>query len=255
MIYSSSDESAGQLVSLPIRRYLQEIFALRLPAINFLFVVMPSEVEPTITFLMQQNLDSRSFERQIKSLIKAPGDNIASIDSQIRDLARLRDRERSIIAMLCSTIVPIKKLSVELLVEIFTLATSESNSAASIVSHTSLRILAKNSDHYPTLVDKFLHPRQQDEAHGRVSSSPEIGWIAPLIATLLTGANRGSELTLNISSFAGLPTDTPCAFEKLTKVHIWSQCGPDESAISMFLSAANLQKAVFHTYNLALPWT
>ncbi|KAJ7119868.1 hypothetical protein C8R44DRAFT_789015 [Mycena epipterygia] len=60
-----------------------------------------------------------SFERQAKSLIQASEANIAHIDSQIRDLLRLREQERGLITALKLVIAPIRKLPAELLVEIF----------------------------------------------------------------------------------------------------------------------------------------
>ncbi|KAJ7465056.1 hypothetical protein FB451DRAFT_428596 [Mycena latifolia] len=60
-----------------------------------------------------------SFEQQVKRLIEAAEANVAHIDSQIRDLMRLRDQERGVIAALKLVIAPIRKLPAELLVEIF----------------------------------------------------------------------------------------------------------------------------------------
>ncbi|KAJ7082969.1 hypothetical protein C8R44DRAFT_58137 [Mycena epipterygia] len=60
-----------------------------------------------------------SFEQQAKSLIAAAEENIARIDSQIKDLMCLRDRERGLITALRLVIAPIRKLPSELLVQIF----------------------------------------------------------------------------------------------------------------------------------------
>ncbi|KAJ7082970.1 hypothetical protein C8R44DRAFT_992086 [Mycena epipterygia] len=59
------------------------------------------------------------YEQQAKSLIAAAEENIARIDSQIRDLMALRDRERGLITTLRLVIAPIRKLPSELLVQIF----------------------------------------------------------------------------------------------------------------------------------------
>ncbi|KAJ6584419.1 hypothetical protein B0H19DRAFT_386422 [Mycena capillaripes] len=61
-----------------------------------------------------------SFERQAKALITASEENVARIDSQIRDLMRLREQERGFITALKQAIAPIRKLPTELLLEIFT---------------------------------------------------------------------------------------------------------------------------------------
>ncbi|KAJ6496639.1 hypothetical protein C8R47DRAFT_1114911 [Mycena vitilis] len=60
-----------------------------------------------------------SFEQHAKSMIHASEANISRIDSQIRDLMRLRDRERGLIASLKLAIAPVRKLPAEILVEIF----------------------------------------------------------------------------------------------------------------------------------------
>ncbi|KAJ7685146.1 hypothetical protein DFH06DRAFT_1157592 [Mycena polygramma] len=60
-----------------------------------------------------------SFEQHAKSMIHASEANISRIDSQIRDLMRLRHRERGLIASLKLAIAPIRKLPAEILVEIF----------------------------------------------------------------------------------------------------------------------------------------
>ncbi|KAK7023071.1 hypothetical protein R3P38DRAFT_2957362 [Favolaschia claudopus] len=60
-----------------------------------------------------------TFETQAKLLIDAAEANIARINSQIRDLECLRDRERGVIARLRMAIAPVNKLPAELLREIF----------------------------------------------------------------------------------------------------------------------------------------
>ncbi|KAJ7681466.1 hypothetical protein B0H17DRAFT_1205741 [Mycena rosella] len=77
-------------------------------------------MDPAILLLGQT--PTRIFEQQAKSLIAASEANIACIDSQIRDLVRLRDWERGIIARLRLAIAPIHKLPAQLLVDIFLLA-------------------------------------------------------------------------------------------------------------------------------------
>ncbi|KAJ6492753.1 hypothetical protein C8R47DRAFT_420815 [Mycena vitilis] len=72
------------------------------------------------TLMLGQNSSStRSFEQHAKSLIQASEANIARIESQIRDLLRLRDQERGIIASLKLAIAPVRKVPAEILAEIF----------------------------------------------------------------------------------------------------------------------------------------
>ncbi|KAJ7644614.1 hypothetical protein FB45DRAFT_298185 [Roridomyces roridus] len=69
--------------------------------------------------LMLGHSTASSFESQAKDLIRAAEANVARIDSQIRDLVRLRERERGLIATLKLVVAPVRKLPAELLVEIF----------------------------------------------------------------------------------------------------------------------------------------
>ncbi|KAJ7804091.1 hypothetical protein B0H14DRAFT_2885712 [Mycena olivaceomarginata] len=61
-------------------------------------------------------------ETQVKGLIATAESNIARLTEQIRELSRLRVKERSVLATLRLMIVPIGKLPTEVLVEIFSLA-------------------------------------------------------------------------------------------------------------------------------------
>ncbi|KAJ7311504.1 hypothetical protein DFH08DRAFT_1045424 [Mycena albidolilacea] len=61
-------------------------------------------------------------ETQVKGLIATAESNIARLTEQIRELSRLRAKERSVLATLRLMIVPIGKLPTEVLVEIFSLA-------------------------------------------------------------------------------------------------------------------------------------
>ncbi|KAJ6531226.1 hypothetical protein B0H19DRAFT_1384438 [Mycena capillaripes] len=58
-------------------------------------------------------------ENQVKALIDAAEANIERLTAQIRELTSLREKERSVVAVLRLMIVPIGKLPTELLVEIF----------------------------------------------------------------------------------------------------------------------------------------
>ncbi|KAJ7776758.1 hypothetical protein DFH07DRAFT_951375 [Mycena maculata] len=78
-------------------------------------------MDPTILALGQASRATADFEWLARNLIAAAEENIARIESQIRDLIRLRDRERGTIARLRIAIAPIHKLPAELLAEIFLL--------------------------------------------------------------------------------------------------------------------------------------
>ncbi|KAK7023094.1 hypothetical protein R3P38DRAFT_2957495 [Favolaschia claudopus] len=82
---------------------------------------MQAADSPDVLFSQLMQLPTTTFETQAKTLIAASEANIARIESQIRDLERLRDRERGVIARLRMAIAPVNKLPAELLVEIFSL--------------------------------------------------------------------------------------------------------------------------------------
>ncbi|KAK7007930.1 hypothetical protein R3P38DRAFT_3026718 [Favolaschia claudopus] len=65
---------------------------------------------------------SQSFEKLVKTLIAAAQENISRIDSQIKDLKCMRDREYGLIASLKLVISPIRKLPDEILAIVFRLA-------------------------------------------------------------------------------------------------------------------------------------
>ncbi|KAJ7119862.1 hypothetical protein C8R44DRAFT_853865 [Mycena epipterygia] len=236
-------------------------------------------MDPTIALLVRQNSASTAFEMHAKSLIKASEDNIADIDSQMRDLARLRERERGIIAMLRSAIVPVNKLSAELLVEIFLLVSMPGEKTSSVagtltVSQVSaywrkiavttprlwtnflrLDVKVKPTDAYLQILKLWLDRSSPLPIPISVTSSLPSDDIAPLMETLTSGANRWGDLTLKVKSLASLPAVAPCALEKLTSIHFWMPPEPGTSASTMFLNALGLRKATLYQSDLVLlPW-
>jgi hypothetical protein len=67
-----------------------------------------------------------SLESQARQRIEECEANIAHIDSQVKDLLRLRERDRETIAALRFVLSPIRTLPCELLVEIFQLVVRQS---------------------------------------------------------------------------------------------------------------------------------
>ncbi|KAJ7727355.1 hypothetical protein B0H16DRAFT_1779277, partial [Mycena metata] len=103
---------------------------LRLPIVtrDFALVLFPyrrNELQTELvlmdrfTQLSSESDSNVDFESHAKFLIHTSEANIARIKSQIRDLERICDRERGIIAGLRAAIAPVRKLPAELLVEIF----------------------------------------------------------------------------------------------------------------------------------------
>ncbi|KAK7023099.1 hypothetical protein R3P38DRAFT_2957515 [Favolaschia claudopus] len=104
---------------------------------------MQTEQALDVATLYTQLPSAGAFETHAKALIDIAEANITRIESQIRDLERLRDRERGIVAHLRMAIAPIKKLPAELLVEIFLLV----------------------RDSYPDLPEKNRIRRTQELSH------------------------------------------------------------------------------------------
>ncbi|KAJ7776764.1 hypothetical protein DFH07DRAFT_29645 [Mycena maculata] len=242
-------------------------------------------MDPTMALLMRQNSASRGFETHAKGLIKASEETIADIDSQMQNLARLRDRERGILAILCNAIVPANKLCAELLVEIFLFlamprpgqstleSTAASIAAILTVSQVSaywrkiataaprlwtnffhLQLKTRPTDAYLTALTWWLDRSSPLSIRVTVKSDLPPHDIAPLIHTLLRGASRWSDLTLQIRSLACLPATIPHSLDKLTEVRISVHYGSLEKR-STFLNALSLRKAALNTDDLALlPW-
>ncbi|KAJ7162945.1 hypothetical protein C8R46DRAFT_331556 [Mycena filopes] len=88
--------------------------------------------------------DTLSFESHAKILIEASEANIARIESQIRDLECLRDRERGTIAQLRMAIAPVRKMPAELLAKIFH-HTRDSNAYGNPFSNSRLMEMNKKA--------------------------------------------------------------------------------------------------------------
>ncbi|KAJ7644609.1 hypothetical protein FB45DRAFT_298158 [Roridomyces roridus] len=101
-------------------------------------------MEDITSALLLGHSSTSDIDHLAKTLILAAEANIARIDSQMRDLLRLRDRERGIIAVLKQVIAPIRKLPAELLVEIFRVVAAQAGklSKPTFTSHALSSVLA-----------------------------------------------------------------------------------------------------------------
>ncbi|KAJ7166335.1 hypothetical protein C8R43DRAFT_1162772 [Mycena crocata] len=245
-------------------------------------------MDATMALLMRQNQASMAFETHVKSLMKASKDTISGIDSQMRDLARLRERERGIIATLRSAIVPVHKLPAELLVETFLnvvpgatydtwaftglgIRDKEVVAATLILSQVSaywrkiaittprlwrsffiLDVRRKPTDPDLTILKLWLDRSSPLPIPVSVTSSLPSNDIAPLLQTLLHGASRWSGLTLKIESLASLPAISPL-MSNLIHVNFQTQVPSKESTI--FTGTPSLQWAVLSSRTfVSLPW-
>ncbi|KAJ7505823.1 hypothetical protein B0H11DRAFT_2334763 [Mycena galericulata] len=249
-------------------------------------------MDPNVALLMRQTSASTAFETNVKSLIQASEDTIVGIDSQMRDLARLRDRERGVIATLRSAIVPVKKLSAELLVEIFLIlampvpplamgynllqfsaASMQAVLAVSQVSaywrnialttprlwtyFFSLYVKTKPTEGYLTVLKLWLDRSSPLPIPVWVHSSLEPGDLAPLMRVLIGGANRWGELTLTGNARASLPAVIPHQLEKLTSVdfqeyRLSSSRDAANQRNTLLMGAPRLRKARIHSYGSIL---
>ncbi|KAJ7644621.1 hypothetical protein FB45DRAFT_1053330 [Roridomyces roridus] len=71
------------------------------------------------TLMLAGHFASPGYEQATKDLIRAAEANIARIESQIRDLELLRDRERGFVAALKQIAAPIRKVPAEVLLRVF----------------------------------------------------------------------------------------------------------------------------------------
>ncbi|KAJ7082966.1 hypothetical protein C8R44DRAFT_822657 [Mycena epipterygia] len=241
-------------------------------------------MDRTISLLAQPS-PSRTFESEAKSLIEAAEANIARIESQIRDLVRLRDRERGIIARLRLVIAPIHKLPAELLVEIFQLAktghytwnrkdTINKIHALSQVcaywrqlAHTTPQLWTEN---FQVVLKKTLTDEYLASAKGWLERSAPLpipisllhlggSDPKPFMDVLVGAARRWKSVNFNLESLAALsriPSDALTSIETLTL------CSTDGlnygTAIGAFLHAPRLRHLHLVTRQitiLPMPWS
>ncbi|KAJ7626617.1 hypothetical protein DFH06DRAFT_1481072 [Mycena polygramma] len=229
---------------------------------------------------------TKSFELQAKSLIAASEANIARIESQIRDLERLRDMERGVIARLRMAIAPIHKLPTELLVEIFL-----------YVHHNAGRFLYTR-----TAVIKLVHVLSQVCAYWRrvAHTTPQLwircvdmvvskpptdayiagmkGWLersaplrvpvslrisgntadpAPLMDVLFDAAHRWSSAEFSLNSLSALSRIPLLPLENLQRLTL-SCRARSHTRVPAFLTARRLcdvSLSTRRTAQLMMPWS
>ncbi|KAK7040522.1 F-box domain-containing protein, partial [Favolaschia claudopus] len=202
---------------------------------------------------------SQPLESLIKSLIAASEENIARIDSQIRDLQCMRDREYGVVASLKLVLCPIRKLPDELLAMIMRLALENDSrriDAATMVL-SALR-LSQVCKHWRQLAHRTPHlwttqlPVQYKEPDGY---SPD--YIAATKVYLERAASRWKSFHNSgppaiLDALAKL---APNSLKLLEEVTLWD-VAPVTSA---FLCAPRLRKVNLHIYThtstpLPMPW-
>ncbi|KAJ7880950.1 hypothetical protein B0H13DRAFT_2050007 [Mycena leptocephala] len=237
-------------------------------------------------FLLNQPATS-NFESQAKSLIAASEANIARIESQIRDLERLRDRERGIIARLRMAIAPIHKLPAELLVEIFLLVRGHPTTlprylkkkirklhtlsqvcaywrrVAYTTPHLWTEPLITELDKTPTAayvacVKEWLERSAPLPIPVDLRLSGTSVEAGPLMDAMVTAAHRWSSATLDLRSLSVLsriPTDSLKSLERLS---LESPDVKHHAKTRVFLTAVRLRRLSLttpHTPQLLMPWS
>ncbi|KAJ7162935.1 hypothetical protein C8R46DRAFT_1221736 [Mycena filopes] len=227
--------------------------------------------------------DILSFESQAKLLIQASEANIARIESQIRDLERLRDRERGILTRLRSAIAPVHKLPAELLVEVFRYtcddptfdhpSTIKKVQALTHVCAYWRRVAITTPQlwtHFPPIQlaktprDAFLAGLK--EWLKRSAALPidiYLAWrnaavdSAAVMSAVITAAPRWSSAYFNIPSLSVLSDFPPDRLEQLRKLTV--QSSDPSSAVTAAFSLAPILDEVsltmVHIGQLRLPWS
>ncbi|KAJ7162977.1 hypothetical protein C8R46DRAFT_1193623 [Mycena filopes] len=228
-----------------------------------------------------------SFESQAKILIEASEANIARIESQIRDLERLRDRERGTIAQLRMAIAPVRKMPAELLVKIFLetcvldlfhryrLYNKEAMKQVQTLSHVCAhwRQIAITTPRLWSDVLPIKLGKTPTEAYiaglkewlGRSAPFPipvHLSCVrtvdtAAVFAALLTVADRWSDAHFQLPSLSVLSSIPSNALKQLQKLTVES---PDSISAPMaaFLLAPNLRVVsleIAHIAPLMMPWS
>ncbi|KAF7365608.1 hypothetical protein MVEN_00434300 [Mycena venus] len=241
-------------------------------------------MDPT-QFLLNHLPSTPTFESQVKTLIEASKANIARIESQIRDLERLRDRERGLIARLRMAIAPIHKLPAELLVEIFVLVQNHSTISMQYrkqrirklhalsqvcaywrrVAHTTPQLwtgaLGIELDKTPT-ADYVAGVKGWLERSAPlpipVSLKARKGVEAgPLMDVMATTAHRWSNANFNLPSLAVLSRISSASLESLERITLESADAKNHAQTRPFLTAKRLCWVFLDTQRttqVLMPW-
>ncbi|KAJ7046486.1 hypothetical protein C8F04DRAFT_1064448 [Mycena alexandri] len=217
-----------------------------------------------------------SLERQAKAVSRASEENVIRIDSQIRDLLRLREQERGLITALKLVVAPIKKLPAELLVEIFSHSMEwpyiesalrlchvcahwrqiASTVPALWVGPFTINPKKSSSDEYLAIAKTFLERSAPLPIPIHITASHP-----PLLVDFLYSlASRWRSLTLNDAPLSQLRQLPLTALESLEEVTLAGRHGIQsyEPRIMLFLAAPRLHTvtlAVSHMSHFPMPWS
>ncbi|KAJ7046477.1 hypothetical protein C8F04DRAFT_1064426 [Mycena alexandri] len=206
-----------------------------------------------------------SFETHAKLLIAASEASIARIESQIKDLERLRDRERGIVVRLRAAITPVHKLPAELLVEIFryhsdrfppTVKTLAITTPRLWTSIPHIAITKTRTDAYVAGLKEWVD--RSAPLPIQVCLSCQLGADATaVLGVLLTAAHRWSRATFDLPSLSVLSRVPPDALKHLQNLQLHSQ---DKNygtmvAFSLAYNLHTLDLDTRRTSRLRMPWS
>ncbi|KAJ7626611.1 hypothetical protein DFH06DRAFT_734822 [Mycena polygramma] len=221
---------------------------------------------------------STSFERQAKMMIQAAEENVARIDSQMRDLMRIQNQERGLIIALKQVVAPIRKLPAELVVEIFTHSLSPSFSIKSVLvicqvcaywrqlAQTTpklwtallrLNLRKPASDAYVAMAKTFLE--RSTPLPIPIAMDYTESCALPLVEVVLSMASRWKSASLYNFPLPKLRELPFGALESLETVSLTSrrQILTYEQKTTAFLGACRLRSVIFDGRSIShfpMPW-
>ncbi|KAF7357404.1 F-box domain-containing protein [Mycena sanguinolenta] len=208
-----------------------------------------------------------TFESQVKILIKASEDNIARIESQIRDLECLRDRERGNIARLRMAIAPVSKLPVELLADIFRRVCATNPFTLSMLRDRKRQIQKVQAlSQVCAYWRRVAHATPQlwtDQLITTVDKTPTVAYISCVKDWTADGRNGHDSSSMEESGF-GPPfafstfSDPPDSLKCLVSGSLRSADATKLERTKLFATAERLRRislATGHTSKLLMPWS
>ncbi|KAK7023069.1 F-box domain-containing protein [Favolaschia claudopus] len=238
--------------------------------------------DPTTLSTQLAGLSSGAFKIQAQVLIEAAEANIARIESQIRDLEHLRDRERGIVTQLRMAIAPVNKLPAELLVEVFllvcdnppyqdrirqTLALSQACAYWRRVAHSTPRLFREAvyntlqrtpSANYLDGTKQWLGRSSPFPISVHLNVSDDRVQAEPLMDILATAAHRWKTADFRVSSLRTLSHISAASLSLLERLNLQSPGWSHHAEVSAFSAADKLRSVHLDTCltsRFLLPWS
>ncbi|KAJ7162936.1 hypothetical protein C8R46DRAFT_331410 [Mycena filopes] len=228
--------------------------------------------------------DTPGFESYAKLVIAASEANIARIQSQIRDLERLCDRERGTIAQLRMAIAPVRKLPAELLIEVFrhtcdcyTFDNTSRIKKVQALSHVcaywrrvaittpqlwtetlDIRLEKTPTDAYLAGLKEWLNRSAPLPIRVNLECPKKNVASAAVVGALITTAHRWSSASFTIPSLSILADIPSTALKQLRTLWLESEDAANPPAMLALSLAPNLGIVTLDTRRparLTMPWS